>query len=243
MTRPQIPPHLTQALDDHGYVRLSQAVMHQMLDAEAIVEWPGFKASWNALPTDEYMADGGDYWRRRFAVFLIGPNFIWRKPHRPHYQAREHNSLNGGVERWFAPVESAVTNSFLLNAVLRAAHSFFDRARDKRLWYADMHQFRIEASSDHAGLPTPEGLHRDGVDWVFMMAVDRREVIGGVSSIHAPDGAEIASFTLEEPFEAVLLDDRRLLHGVTPIYPRDKTTNGHRDVLVVTFKRTTKWDP
>ena len=29
---------------------------------------------------------------------------IHRKPHQPHYQSRDYNPLNGGIERWFAPV-------------------------------------------------------------------------------------------------------------------------------------------
>ena len=36
---------------------------------------------------------------------------------------------------------------------------------------------------------------------------------------------------------AVLLDDRRVMHGVTPIRPIDPPRPGHRDVLVVTFRR------
>ena len=27
-----------------------------------------------------------------------------RKPHQPHYQSRDYNPLNGGIERWFEPV-------------------------------------------------------------------------------------------------------------------------------------------
>ena len=33
---------------------------------------------------------------------------VERGRHRPHFQEVVHNSLNGGVERWFAPVEDAV---------------------------------------------------------------------------------------------------------------------------------------
>jgi hypothetical protein len=35
--------------------------------------------------------------------------------------------------------------------------------------HIELHQFRIETTPDHIGRPTPEGLHRDGVDWVFVM--------------------------------------------------------------------------
>ena len=33
-----------------------------------------------------------------------GDRRIRRKPHQPHYQSRDYNPLNGGIERWFEPV-------------------------------------------------------------------------------------------------------------------------------------------
>jgi hypothetical protein len=100
----------------------------------------------------------------------------------------------------------------------------------------EVHQFRIEASPDVAGQPTPEGLHRDGVDWVFVMLVSRRNVAEGVTEIGAADGRRLGRFTLTEPGDAIFLDDRRVRHGVTPITPIDAAQPGHRDALVVTFR-------
>jgi hypothetical protein len=37
--------------------------------------------------------------------------------------------------------------------------------------------------------------------------------------------------------DAALVDDARVLHGVTPVEPLDPATSGYRDVLVVTFRR------
>jgi hypothetical protein len=53
----------------------------------------------------------------------------------------------------------------------------------------ELHQFRIEAGDGEAGLPTPEGAHRDGVDWVIVMLIDRVNVASGVTDIFANDGA------------------------------------------------------
>lgn len=100
-----------------------------------------------------------------------------------------------------------------------------------------MHQFRIEARTGEQGLPTPEGAHRDGVDWVIVMLVDRQNVDSGVTDIYAPDGASLGSFTLTAPGDAVFLDDHRVLHGVTPIRPLDVQAPAVRDVLVITFRR------
>jgi hypothetical protein len=46
-----------------------------------------------------------------------------------------------------------------------------------------------------------------------------------------------SSFTLTEPFDSALIDDRRVFHGVTPVSAHDPSKPGYRDVLVVTFKR------
>jgi len=99
-----------------------------------------------------------------------------------------------------------------------------------------MHQFRIEADPRHAGLPTPEGMHRDGVDWVAVTLIGRSNVAGGVTAVADAAGQTLGSFTLETPLDTVLLDDRRVWHGVTPVQPLDPATTAHRDVLVLTFR-------
>ena len=38
-------------------------------------------------------------------------------------------------------------------------------------WHIEAHQFRIEARVGEHGKPTPEGMHRDGVDYVLNLAV------------------------------------------------------------------------
>ena len=95
--------------------------------------------------------------------------------------------------------------------------------------------FRIEAGGDTIGKPTPEGFHRDGVDWVFVMLVDRQNVLEGVTEIGDPEGGELGHFTLIDAADSVLLDDRRVLHGVTPIRPADPSRPAWRDVLVATY--------
>jgi hypothetical protein len=110
----------------------------------------------------------------------------------------------------------------------------------------ELHQFRIEAGDGEAGLPTPEGAHRDGVDWVIVMLVDRHNVASGVTDIFANDGARLGAFTLERPRDAVFLDDHRVLHGVTAIHPLEPGAPARRDVLVATFRRegvTSRPDP
>jgi hypothetical protein len=57
-----------------------------------------------------------------------------------------------------------------------------------------------------------------------------------MTEIFAPDGTPLGHFTLTEPFDAVLVDDNRVHHGVTAVSPIDTTQPAWRDVLVVTFR-------
>ncbi|MFC3126666.1 2OG-Fe dioxygenase family protein [Pseudoroseomonas globiformis] len=202
--------------------------------------WSAFAASWDNLRPDEFMADKGRYRLRRHAVWRLEPGdpSPRRAPHQPHYQSLNNNPLNGGVQRWFAPVDDAVAKGPALDALLCGARSVFDRLVPGAVWHVEAHQFRIQARADEAGKPTPEGMHRDGVDYVMVTLIGRENVAGGVTAIRI-DGqeGEAASFTLTEPLDSVLLDDRRVWHGVTPVVPLDAAREGHRDVLVLTFRR------
>ena len=48
---------------------------------------------------------------RRHAVFEATGDAVLRTAHQPHYQAISNNPLQGGIERWFEPVEDAVASS------------------------------------------------------------------------------------------------------------------------------------
>ncbi|WP_297512831.1 2OG-Fe dioxygenase family protein [uncultured Caulobacter sp.] len=204
-------------------------------------DWTRFADSWNDLPLDGFMADGGRYRRRRFAAFSARPGQVVRKPHQPHWQSRDYNPLNGGVQRWFEPVTEAIADHPVTQGVIAAGLELFHplSGAPATPWHVELHQFRIEAQAGGAGLPTPEGAHRDGVDWVIVMLVERRNVDSGVTDIFAPDGESLGSFTLTAPGDAVFLDDRRVLHGVTPIRPLDPESPALRDVLVATFRQET----
>ena len=97
--------------------------------------------------------------------------------------------------------------------------------------------FRVEARPGEPGKPTPEGMHRDGVDWVIVLLVCRHNVASGTTSILDLARRPVGRFTLEAPLDTALVDDGRVFHGVTAIEPLRAGETGHRDVLVVTFRR------
>jgi hypothetical protein len=214
--------------------------MRAMLgESGALGDWAAFAASWDDLGPDTYMADGGRYRKRRHAVFAVTADGIVRQPAQPHFQSRDYNTLNGGIERWFEPVSDQVGSGASLMTVLAFCRSLFGSVNPApvQAWHVEAHQFRIEARRGEAGRPTPEGMHRDGVDYVLVLLVNRTNIVSGVTTVHDLAGQELGAFTLTEPFDAALVDDARVMHGVTPVEPLDPEAAGYRDVLVVTFRR------
>lgn len=224
-----------------GFAWASAEQVRASLPQASLRDWASFAASWNDLGVDTYMADGGRYRRRRFSVFSISAHGIVRKPHQPHYQSRDYNTLNGGIERWFQPFLDSTADHEALRSILELCFSLFQNltAPDVRppSWHVECHQFRIEARTGEEGRPTPEGLHRDGVDWVLVMLVARENIAEGVTSIHDSTQALVGRFTLTQPLDSAFVDDSRVFHGVTPVVPIDPAKVAYRDVLVVTFRR------
>ena len=233
---------LTSAIARDGYAFVHAVDMRELLTgAGALSDWPAFAASWSHLELDRYMADGGRYRRRRHASYAAdadGP--IVRAPHQPHYQSRDYNALNGGIARWFEPIDDAIGAGPTLRAILAASRALFERLAGPQDWHVELHQFRIEARSGEAGRPTPEGVHRDGVDYVLVLLIDRQNIASGTTTVHRLSGEELGAFTLTEPLDAALLDDSKVAHGVTPIEPVDPTRPAYRDVLVVTWRQRTR---
>jgi hypothetical protein len=215
--------------------------MRAALEKAGLRDWEAFAKSWNDLGVDKYMADGGRYRRRRFAVFRATAEGVVQKSHQPHYQSRDYNPLNGDIERWFEPVKPEIAGHPALRAILdtcyRLFHGLTPEATQPRSWHVEIHQFRIEANTGEAGQPTPEGMHRDGVDWVLVLLVNRVNIQSGETTIADQRRRPLGSFTLTDPLDAAVTDDNRVYHGVTPVTALDPARPGHRDVLVVTFRR------
>jgi len=220
-----------------GFCFLPSAATTSLL-AAPLSDWDTFAASWNGMPLDTYMADGGRYRRRRHATLSMAPSTSQAKleAHQAHYQSLDYNTLNGGIARHYEPVNSAILCGPTLSALLTLCGVVFSRLSPGRHWHIEVHQFRIEANAAASGRPTPEGVHRDGVDYVMVMMVKRHNIREGATTIHGADLKPLASFTLIEPRDMSMVDDHRCLHGVTPVVPLDATQPAWRDVLVVTFR-------
>lgn len=203
---------------------------------DALAGWSAFSDSWNRLEQDMYMRDGGTYRQRRHATFSALPSgrIARLEPHQPHYQSLAYNRLNGGVARHFAPFEKDTLDNPVMQSALTFCCELFGRLAPFYSWHIEAHQFRIDASSPIAN-PTPEGIHRDGVNFVFMMLINRTNVVNGESRVFDRMRQPLADYTLTQPFDAAIVNDERVMHSVTPIVRLDPSRPAHRDMLVITF--------
>ena len=237
-----LPPPITaavavdSALREHGHAVLDAAGLHAMLGAArgALDTWP---AHWDHLPPDAHLRDGGRYRQRRHGCFVVEGSSVRAVPHRAHWQPLEYNALHGGIERWFEPLEPALTAEPLWPRLLAMLAARASALRGTQTWFVEAHPFRIDTAGEGGiGRPTPEGAHRDGVDLVAVLLVARESVKGGETRVFDANGPAGLRFTMTEPWTTLLLDDARVIHETTPIQPLDATQRGHRDTLVITLR-------
>lgn len=224
---------LVPAMREHGYAVFAPDGVAALCDVPP-AGLDALARSWDDLRPDQYLLDGGSYRRRRHACFVVDGDRLVRAPHRAHWQSKDYNALHGGLRRWFEPIGEAVAGSDAWSRLLLGLSAQVSRLRHAHPWYIEAHQFRID-TSDGIGRPTPEGAHRDGVDFVAVLVVDRSGIRGGETRVFDADGPDGQRFTLEPPWSLLLLDDARVIHESTPIQPAGEG-GGHRDTLVLTWR-------
>jgi hypothetical protein len=191
--------------------------------------------SWHDLPPDAYLKDGGKYRRRRHSCFVVNHLEVQQTPHRAHWQPVEYNALHGGMQRLFEPMLASVTQSTAWAVLLsQLGHQCTTLQPETTTWFVEAHQFRID-TTDGIGRPTPEGAHRDGVDFVAVILIARQNIKGGETRVFDSAGPAGQRFTMTEPWTLLLLDDARVIHESTPIQPLENHI-GYRDTLVLTFR-------
>ncbi len=199
--------------------------------------WDGFKDSWNNLELDTYMGDKGRYRYRRYSVLSYQSktkNFVLEK-HQPHYQGLYYNNLNGGIQRYYAPFEEKTLDNACFKSLLEYSTSVFNELKPNVDWHIEAHQFRITCGNENIGFPTPEGIHRDGRQYILMVLVDKVNVTGGATAVYDLNKNKINQLTLDKPSDALLVYDEETMHGVTGIKRIQADQEAYRDVLVITY--------
>jgi hypothetical protein len=236
-----LPPYtdrasLAQDLRDTGYALLRPADVAALAGC-TLVDLDALAPGWDHLDLDNYLKDGGNYRRRRHSCFIDDGGQLLQTPHRAHWQPVEYNALHGGMHRLFSPIEGSTIGHPAWTALLHALGQACSRSRGMapgdQPWFVEAHQFRID-TLEGIGRPTPEGAHRDGVDFVAVLLVARHHIKGGETRVFEAHGPGGKRFTMTEPWTLLMLDDAAVIHESTPIQPTGE--NGHRDTLVLTWR-------
>ncbi|MEZ6015454.1 MAG: 2OG-Fe dioxygenase family protein [Planctomycetota bacterium] len=238
------PAHAGVLLRERGYVVLAPrglaALMGRDEQEAPLAELGQF---WSDLPLDAHLRDGGRYRYRRHASCVVEGGALRAVPHRAHWQPVDYNALHGGIERWFEPLQEGLVEhpvwARLLLTLTEQASALRGAAGP---WYVEAHAFRI-TTDEGIGRPTPEGAHRDGVDMVAVILMDRANIKGGETRVFEANGPNGQRFTMSEPGTTLLIDDACTIHETTPIQPEDPARPGHRDTLVLTWRLAGFQDP
>lgn len=234
---------------EQGFTKLEASDLSSLVGetsrSEFTRQWDALHTSWEDLRRDTHLKDGGSYRQRRHSCFIqnIDTATLTQTPHRAHWQPTVFNALHGGYDRMFEPIAATVASSESFRKLISTLGKTFAQIHSTKNWYVEAHQFRINTNGG-IGRPTPEGAHRDGVDFVVVMMLGRQHVKGGETRVFNVNDSTGVRFVMQEPYTTILLNDERVIHETTPIQPEAPgMTDCWRDTLVLTYRADGFQDP
>ena len=169
------PEHVAEQLAQVGTCLRDPAELNARLGVDAST-WTRFAAQWDDLAPDRYAAELGTRRLRRFGHFLFSPaDGVVTPMHSAFVQPEDSNPLYVEQDRHFEPLTDAFAKDPLLERIPRLLGRLATALDDASEWSAKVTPFRVLATTDDAGQPTPEGMHRDGVTLVTSLLICRQK--------------------------------------------------------------------
>lgn len=141
--------HAAQTIKTDGWIFIAGDDLKQDLALEED-SLSSFSRFWDSLSRDEFMADNGTYRYRRYSQFeLCDPQGeLMLLPHTAYSQPKNINTLNGGIDRVYPPLEEGFIAHPLFTSLLRELGNIFNQAEGERLdvIVADDHRVMHEVS-------------------------------------------------------------------------------------------------
>jgi hypothetical protein len=194
---------------------------------------------YETLPADEYLPNGGKYRFRRFGRFYYVPAVGEMRPlpHVDYFQSLEHNRVTGGIIRKFAPLLPQIFENEFVQGVIQFDFQQFPITEEMRHhpWQVDVHLIRVTAQPGIVGEPTPEGIHRDGAEFVTVHLAEIENAGGGEVTIYDPQEQPVYRLKLRDIMDSYYLCDTNVLHDVTPITSEDDRRRGVRSILTLDY--------
>lgn len=188
----------------------------------------GFKPFFSNMPIDPYIK--GNYRSRRLSRFTVSGNELIKLPHGYLFQSKEYNPLAGDIKREFTELDDALIKLDIFRNLVLA---FSDSCKLHPEAEIGVHQIRTICSPDNLGNPAPEGIHKDGTDFIGIFSVDRDNIEGGETHLYTAKKEKPVFSKVLNPGELLLINDHKFFHFTTPIKPQIDA-QGSRDVFVLT---------
>lgn len=209
------------------------------IDDDLRESWLSLSIDFADLPGDAYLPSGGKYRRRRYGRFRFVPRSgeLTPLPHVDYFQSADINRVTGGIIRKFGPIlEGTFANPFLRELIRFDFDQFpLGLAERQSVWEVQAHLIRVTASAEEPGHPTPEGIHRDGAEYVSVHLAELLNARGGDVSIYDDDRRLLASFRLENIMDCYLFQDASLWHQASAISPVDAAHQAVRGILTFDY--------
>ncbi|MDM9381682.1 2OG-Fe dioxygenase family protein [Chlorogloeopsis sp. ULAP01] len=188
----------------------------------------GFKPFFDNLPVDPYIQ--GKYRYRRLSRFIVSGDSVIKLPHGYLFQSKDYNPLVGDIKREFAELDNVLIEQDIFRNMILA---FSDSCKLHPEAEIGVHQIRTTCSPDNFGNPAPEGIHRDGTDFIGIFSVDRHNIQGGETHLYTTKKEKPVFSKILNPGELLLINDHEFFHFTTPVKPIAEGV-GTRDVFVLT---------
>jgi hypothetical protein len=195
---------------------------------ENAIDPEAFRPFFEGLPVDPNIK--GNYRLRRLSRFRITEDGFVKMPHGYLFQSKEYNPLVGDIKREFAELDGILVELDMFRALIQTFRDFCALRPGAEV---GVHQIRTTCSPEISGNPAPEGIHRDGTDFVGIYSINRTNIQGGKTQLYTRKSDDPVFDKILHPGEFVLINDRRFFHYTTPVCPEGEG-EGTRDVFVLT---------
>lgn len=241
---------------NQGYARVTAEFQGELSRGDLGLARAAFLATVRDNPLDRYSAGNR---HRRFQVFYFHP-WTDRLESRPpvwdaerkewvstYIQAATINPEQGGKPRAFAPFSAMQRFNPFLGALIKKCYRGLPwEATDSLIVGA--HVIQLVARPGMPAASSPDYLHCDSEPYTWAFLLERCRVDGGENLIAVPkvanqhpstvaDSDILERFTLEQPFDGWVVNDKLVSHYVSPVSVAENETVGWRTILLIDFSR------
>lgn len=199
-----------------------------------------FKDSFHHLPPDKYIPNNNPVTRsRKYANILVDvtDNYEYSLIYTENDIFKQNVDDNRGVERKFELIDKEhIQNVWFLDFITQISalsvlnHNYYKGHKLIKEVDIHLHQVRQTAYSDIESHNSPEGIHRDGCDYIISaFVISRNNIIGGESIIYNQNKM-VEYKTILDSGEGIYQEDIKQWHYVTPIQTSEEGI-GYRDIL------------